>query len=69
MSPEEVERNGFVIGVKPVSSKGSTGSFKDIERFPSNLDFIIAFPIDYELAFVSVNAIFENLFNFPFFLS
>jgi len=69
MSPGEVEMNGFVIGVKAVSSKGSTGSFKNIERFPSGDQFVIAFPMDYELAFLSVHSIFENLFNFLFFLS
>jgi len=46
MSPREVEGNDFVIGVKPVSSKGSTGSFKDIGRFPSSFYFVIAFPMD-----------------------
>jgi len=46
MSPGEAEGNGFVIDVKPVSFKGSTGSFKDIERFPSSFNFVIAFPID-----------------------
>jgi len=46
MSPGEVEGNGFVIGVKPVSSKSSTDSFKDIEWFPSGFNFVIAFPMD-----------------------
>jgi len=69
MSPGDVERNSFVIAVKPVSSKGSTGTFKDIERFPSSFDFVIAFPMDEELVFLSLNSIFENLFNFLFFLS
>jgi len=46
MSPGEVEGNGFVIGVKPVSSKGSAGSFNDIERFPGSFNFIIVVPMD-----------------------
>jgi len=48
-----VEANGFVIGVKPVSCTGSTGPFRNIERFPSSFDSIIAFPMDQELAFLS----------------
>jgi len=64
-----VDCNGLVIGVKPVSSEGRTGFFKDIQRFPSSFDFLITFPIDSELAFLSLNLIFKNLFNFSFFLS
>jgi len=41
-----VEGNGFVIGVKPVSSKGSTGFFEDIKRLPSSFDLVIAFPME-----------------------
>jgi len=63
-----VEANGFLIGVKPFSCKGTTASFKAIERFPSSFDFVIAFPMDYELEFLSLDSIFENLFNFSFFL-
>jgi len=53
-----VEGNGFVIGVKPLSSKGSTGSFKHIERFPSSFNFVIAFSMDKEFAFLSLDSIF-----------
>ena len=41
-----MEGNGFIIGVKPVGSKGSTGSFEDIDRVPSSFALIIAFLID-----------------------
>ena len=69
MSPWEVEGDGFVIGIKPVGPKGGAGSFKDIKGFPSCFDFVIAFPMDKELAFLSIDSIFEDLFNFPFLLS
>ena len=69
MGPREVEGNGLVIGFKPVGSEGGTGSFKDVEGFPSCFDFVIAFPVDQELAFSAIDSIFENLFNFPFLLS
>jgi len=69
MGPREVEANGFVIGVKPVRSKSITGSFTDIERFPSSLDFVRFFPMNLELAFHSINSILENLFYFPSFWS
>jgi len=64
-----VEGNSFVIGVKPVGSKGSTDSFKDIKRLPSSFNFVIVFPMDWELAFLSIDSIFENFFNFLSFLS
>jgi len=64
-----VEGNGFLIGIKPVSSKGSTGSFNDIKRLPSSFNFVIALPMDKKLAFLSIDLMFENLFNVPFFLS
>ena len=69
MSPREVEGNIFVIGVKPVGSEGSTGSFKGVKGFPSGLDFVIAISMNKELAFLAIDWIFENLFNFPFLLS
>ena len=69
MGPREVEGNGFVIGVKPVGSEGCTGSFKGVKGFPSGFNFVIAFPMDKELAFLAIDSIFENLFNFPFLLS
>ena len=69
MGPREVEGNGFVRGFKPVGSEGGTGSFKDVKGFPSCFDFVIAFPVDQELAFLSIDSILENFFNFPFFLS
>ena len=69
MGPREVEGNGFVIGVKPVGSEGGTGSFKGVKGFPSSFDFVIAFPMNKELAFLAIDSIFENLFNFPFLLS
>ena len=69
MGPGEVEGNGFVIGFKPVGSEGGTSSFKDVKGFPSCLDFVIAFTVDQELAFLVINSIFEDLFNFPFLLS
>jgi len=46
MSPGEVEMNGFIIGVKAGSSKGTTGSLKDIEWFSRSFDFVIAFPMN-----------------------
>ena len=64
-----MEGNGFVIGVKPVGSEGGTGSFKSIKRFPSGFDFVIAFPMNKELAFLAIDSILENFFNFPFLLS
>ena len=69
MGPWEVEWNGFVIGVKPVGSEGGTGPFKSVKGFSSSFDFVIAFPMDKELAFLAIDSIFENLFNFPFLLS
>ena len=69
MGPREVEGNGLVIGFKPVGSKGGTGSFKDIKGFPSYLDFVIAFAVSQELAFLAIDLIFVNLFHFPFLLS
>ena len=69
MSPREVEGIGFVVGVKPVGSEGGTGSFKGVKGFPSSFDFVIAFPINKELAFLAIDSVLENLFNFPFFLS
>ena len=69
MCPREVEGNGLVIGFKPEGSEGGTGSFKDVKGFPSCFDFVIAFSVDLELAFLSIDSILENLFNFPFFLS
>ena len=64
-----MEGNGFVIGVKPVGSESCTGSFKGVKRFPSCFDFVIAFPMDKELAFLAIDSILENFFNFPFPLS
>ena len=69
MSPREVEGNSFVIGVKPVGSECGTGSFKDVKGFPSSFDFVIAFPMDKELAFLAIDSVFENFFNFSFLLS
>ena len=46
MGPREVERDGCVIGFKPVGSEGGTGSFKDVKGFPSCFHFVIAFPVD-----------------------
>ena len=46
MCPREVEGDSFVIGFKPVGSKGGTGSFKGIKWFPSCFDSVIAFPVD-----------------------
>ena len=64
-----MEGNSFVTGVKPVGSEVGTGSFQGVKRFPSGLDFVIAFPMNKELAFLAIDLIFENLFNFPFLLS
>ena len=64
-----MEGNSFVIGVKPVGSEGSTGSFKGIKRSLSGFDFVIAFPMNKLFAFVAIDSIFENLVNFPFLLS
>ena len=58
MGPREVEGNGFVIGVKPVGFEGGTGSFKGVKGFPSGLDFVIAFSMNKELAFLSIDSIF-----------
>ena len=69
MSPREVEGNSFVIAVKPVGSEGGTGSFKDVKGLPSGFDFVIAFLVDKQLAFLPIDSIFENFFNFPFLLS
>ena len=69
MCPREVEGIGFIIGFKPVGSEYGTGSFKGIERFPSCFDFVLTFPVDYELAFLATDSILENFFSFPFFLS
>ena len=69
MGTREVEGNSFVIGVKPVGSESGTGSFKGVKRFPRGFDFVIAFPMNKELAFLAIDSIFENLFNFPFLLS
>ena len=69
MGPREVEGNGFVIGVKPVGSEGGTGSFKNVKGFPSGFDFIIAIPMNKELAFLAIDLILENLFSFLFLLS
>ena len=69
MGQREVEGKGFVIGVKPVGSEGGTGSFKGVKGFPSSFDFVIAFPMNKELAFLAINSIFENFFNFLFLLS
>ena len=69
MSPREVEGNSFVVGVKPVGSEGGTGCLMGVEGFPSSFDFVIAFPMNKELAFLAMDSIFENLFNFPFLLS
>jgi len=69
MCPGGVEGNGFLIGVKPVSAKGGTDAFKGVERFTSSFNFVIAFPLDWELALLLVNSIFQNLFNFSYFLS
>ena len=49
MSPGEVEGNGFVIGVKPVSSTDSNGSFKDSKKLTSNFDLLITFPYKFEI--------------------
>ena len=65
MGPRVVEGNSFVIGVKPVGSESGTGFFKGVKGFPSVFDFVIAFPMDKELAFLAIDSIFENLFNFP----
>ena len=64
-----MEGNSFVIGIKPVGSESGTGSFKGVKGFPSGFDFIIAFPINKELAFLAIDSILENLFNFPLLLS
>ena len=64
-----MEGNSFVIGVKPVGSKGGAGSFESVKRFPSSFDFVLAFPRDKELAFLAIDSILENFFNFPFLLS
>ena len=69
MGPREVEGNGFVIGVKPVGSESGTGFFKGIKVFPSGFDFVIAYPMDKELAFLAIDSILETLFNFAFLLS
>ena len=69
MDPREMKGNGFIIDVKPVGSESGTGSFKGVKRFPSGFDFVIAIPMNKELAFLSIDSILENLFNFPFFLS
>ena len=69
MSPREVEGNSFVIGVKPVGSAGGTCFLKGVKGFPSGFDFVIAFPINKELAFLAIDSILEILFNFPFLLS
>ena len=69
MSPTEVEGNSFVKGFKPVCYEGDTGFFKSFDRFSGGFSFVIAFPVDYELAFLAIDLIVENLFNFPFFLS
>ena len=69
MSAREVEGNCFIIGVKPVGSDGGTGSFKGVKRFPSGFDFVIAFSINKELAFLAIDPILENFFNLPFLLS
>ena len=61
MGPREVEGNSFVVGVKPVCSESGTGSFKGVKGFPSSFDFVIAFPVDKELAFLAIDSILENL--------
>ena len=58
-----------MIGFKPVGSEGGTGSFKNVKGFPSCFNFVIAFLVDQELAFLSIYSILKNFFNCPLFLS
>ena len=51
-----MERNGFVISVKLVGSESSIGSFKGVKGFPSGFDFVIAFPMNKELAFLVIES-------------
>ena len=67
--PREVEENGFIIGFKPVGSEDGTGSLEQGKGFPDCFDFVIAYPVVRELAFLSIDLILENFFNFSFFLS
>ena len=64
-----MEGDGFVVGVKPIGSKGGAGSFMDLERFPSSFNFVIAFPVYQELVFPMIDSIFENFLYFSFLLS
>ena len=64
-----MEGDGFVLGFKRIGSEGGTGCFKDVKGFPSCFDFVIALPVDQQLAFLAIDSNFENIFNFPFPLS
>ena len=58
-----MEGNSIVIGVKRVDYEGSTGSFKGFLGFLSSFDFVIAFPINKELAFLPIDSIFRKTFS------
>jgi hypothetical protein len=69
MGPGRFKRNLFTIGVKPIGSEGIAGAFEVVQWFPSCINLVLSFPVDQELSVAVMDAVIEDLFDFPMFFS